>query len=107
MKLTPEQQTHLQNRLVTERQKLETEIAALGQAIHEKADCSIADPADAAALNERRHRAASLRAHHEGTLVEIDAALSRIDAGRYGVSETTGEPIPFERLDIVPWARTE
>lgn len=105
--LTPEQQSHLKNRLDAEKRKLGIEIAALEQAINEKADCSIADQADAAALNERRHRAASLRAHHEQTLAEIDAALRRIETGRYGVSEESGEPIPFERLDVVPWARTE
>lgn len=107
MTLTPEQQTHLKNRLDTERRKLEIEIAALEQAINEKADCSIADSADAAALQERRHRAASLRAHHEQTLVEIDAALTRMDNGRYGISIESGEPIPFERLDVIPWARSE
>ena len=42
-------------------------------------------------------------------LEEIDAALQRLYEApdRFGVSETTGKPIPFERLDIVPWARTE
>ncbi len=105
--LTPEQQTHLKDRLGAEKRKLGIEIEALDQAINEKADCSIADQADAAALNERRHRAASLRAHHEQTLQEIDAALRRIETGRYGVSEESGEPIAFERLDVVPWARTE
>jgi len=42
-------------------------------------------------------------------LEEIDAALQRFyeTPDRFGVSEATGKPIPFERLDIVPWARTE
>ena len=41
-------------------------------------------------------------------LAEIDEALQRLyeHPERFGLSETTGEPIPFERLDIVPWART-
>ena len=42
-------------------------------------------------------------------LEEIDAALKRLyeHPEQFGLSETTGEPIPFERLDIIPWARTE
>ena len=39
------------------------------------------------------------------TLVEIDQALHRIEDGTYGTCEVTGEPIPEDRLDAVPWAR--
>ena len=41
-------------------------------------------------------------------LAEIDAALDRLHRSpeRYGVCEDTGRPIPFERLDVIPWART-
>jgi DnaK suppressor protein len=41
-------------------------------------------------------------------LDEIDSALERLRRRpeRFGVCEDTGRPIPFERLDIVPWART-
>lgn len=103
--LTPEQQSGLRRRLQDEAGKLASEIASLNEAIDEKADCAVTDAADAAALQERRHQASSLRAHSERALVEIDAALVRMDAGRYGISETTGEPIPYERLEVLPWAR--
>jgi RNA polymerase-binding transcription factor DksA len=39
-------------------------------------------------------------------LAEIQAALRRIDEGTYGIDEVTGEPIPPERLEAVPTART-
>lgn len=41
-------------------------------------------------------------------LEEIDDALHRLveTPGRFGICERTGEPIPFERLDLIPWART-
>jgi RNA polymerase-binding transcription factor DksA len=42
----------------------------------------------------------------ERTLHEIDAALRRIDDGTYGTCEVGGEPIPPERLRVIPWART-
>jgi DnaK suppressor protein len=38
-------------------------------------------------------------------LGEVEAALSRMERGTYGVSDDTGEPIPYERLRAVPWAR--
>jgi DnaK suppressor protein len=43
-----------------------------------------------------------------GELAEIDAALDRLyqTPERFGICEDTGQPIPFERLDLIPWART-
>ncbi len=38
-------------------------------------------------------------------LAEVERALARLAEGRYGVSEETGEPIPYARLAAVPWAR--
>jgi RNA polymerase-binding transcription factor DksA len=35
---------------------------------------------------------------------EIDAALQRLDAGTYGLCRVSGEPIPRERLQAIPWA---
>ena len=34
-------------------------------------------------------------------------ALRKIEDGSYGISEASGDPIPFERLRAVPWARTD
>ena len=41
--------------------------------------------------------------HH---LAEIDAALSRLAAGTYGICDRCGRPIPDERLRARPVART-
>jgi DnaK suppressor protein len=40
-------------------------------------------------------------------LEEIDAAFDRLsrEPERFGLDERTGEEIPFERLDVIPWAR--
>ena len=38
-------------------------------------------------------------------LAEVEGALRRLEAGTYGVSEESGEPIELERLDAIPWAR--
>ena len=41
-------------------------------------------------------------------LAEIDAALERLyrNPEEFGKCEDSGEDIPFERLQIIPWART-
>ena len=36
---------------------------------------------------------------------EIDHALTKFDLGTYGICEVSGEPIPEERLEAIPWAR--
>ena len=41
----------------------------------------------------------------QDTLIEVDAAIQRIELGTYGVCEATGKPIPAERLAAVPWTR--
>ena len=41
-------------------------------------------------------------------LAEIDAALERLyqKPDQFGICEDSGREIPFERLKIIPWART-
>lgn len=39
-------------------------------------------------------------------LTDFEAALKRLDERTYGVSERTGEAIPYERLLALPWAGT-
>ncbi|CDQ21375.1 RNA polymerase-binding transcription factor DksA [Halobacillus karajensis] len=38
-------------------------------------------------------------------LMEVEDALQRIEERRYGLSEKSGDPIPFERLEAMPTAR--
>ncbi|WP_448097793.1 TraR/DksA family transcriptional regulator [Luteibacter yeojuensis] len=40
--------------------------------------------------------------HNEARLVAIDRALEKIDEGTYGLSDSSGDPIPRERLEAVP-----
>jgi RNA polymerase-binding transcription factor DksA len=41
----------------------------------------------------------------QNSLNEVNDAILRIHAGRYGYCEETGESIPRERLHAVPWTR--
>ncbi len=36
---------------------------------------------------------------------EIDHAMGKFELGTYGLCEHSGEPIPRERLEAIPWAR--
>ena len=45
------------------------------------------------------------RASVERLLCDIDAALHRLEIGRYGRCESCRQPIPAERLQLVPHAR--
>lgn len=42
----------------------------------------------------------------ESALGEIDAALCRLDDGTYGTCERCHQPIPVERLDVLPTSRS-
>ena len=39
------------------------------------------------------------------TMAGVGHALERLDNGTYGRCEACGVPVPFERLEAIPWAR--
>ena len=44
--------------------------------------------------------------HNQHIIKEIDGTLRRLRIEICGVSEATGEPIAYDRLILIPWART-
>ena len=60
--------------------------------------------ADTASETYQREFDEGLEADARRQLVEIDAALARIDDGTYGVCEVCGNEIDPERLEAVPTA---
>ena len=52
-----------------------------------------------------RGRDLALAAKALEMIEEIDHAMSKFEDGRYGICEVSGEPIPEERLEAIPWAR--
>ncbi len=52
-----------------------------------------------------RGRDLALAAKAMEMIEEIDHALTKFDEGTYGICEVSGEPIPQERLEAIPWAR--
>ncbi len=104
--LTAEQVGELRRLLADERDSLSTNVKSLACVLNVRPDCSISDWADAAAFQENQGRTAGVAVQQRQKLDDIEAALKRLEDGTYGVSENTGEPIPYERLRAVPWART-
>ena len=68
-------------------------------------DDSRQEPMDAAELSREQGDAVLLSERARARLREIDRALADMDSGRYGLSASTGDPIPFERLRAIPWTR--
>ena len=61
--------------------------------------------ADAGQATAERDSLLSLVRNLRDALAGVEAALSRLDAGTYGVCEDCGQPIPDERLEALPTAR--
>ncbi|GIW07831.1 MAG: hypothetical protein KatS3mg060_2636 [Dehalococcoidia bacterium] len=98
--------------LLAERKRLEALIASARRDAQEdiseeynQAGGIAAHQADVASDLYEREQALSLERDFEERLHEVDHALRKIDEGTYGVSERSGQPIPLERLRVIPWAR--
>lgn len=63
------------------------------------------DFGDAAETQQERDELVAELSLEEVELAEVEAALTRIQEGKYGVCQATGEPIDAERLRAIPWAR--
>lgn len=111
--LSPAQQQYLERMLVEERDRLRRLLAR-------RRWRAAADGENEAGLNRAPNHLAelgtetmqetldgALATRETATLTQIDAALRRLyqRPDRYGIDEATGEPIPFERLEVIPWAR--
>jgi RNA polymerase-binding transcription factor DksA len=55
-------------------------------------------------LAVERERDLALSAQARAAVDLIDAALVRIENGTYGICQHSGQPIPEERLEAIPWA---
>ncbi|MES2465645.1 MAG: TraR/DksA C4-type zinc finger protein [Armatimonadota bacterium] len=71
-----------------------------------RSELSTADnhPADVATELQTREQDDALIANAEELLGKIERALAKMEDGTYGISDRSGEPIPVERLEAVPYA---
>jgi RNA polymerase-binding transcription factor DksA len=116
MSLTDAQRAHLERRLQEERMRLSRD---LNRTV---ADQSLADEEERAGdltttpfhMADRGTDTADTEldamnaTRMSRELSEIEEALDRLRRApeRFGICEATGRPIPFERLNLIPWART-
>jgi RNA polymerase-binding protein DksA len=84
---------------------LEREFADLAAAAAAAGTDDEHDPEGATLAFERQHAAALLDATR-AQLAAIDAALQRLETGRYGICERCGQPIGEDRLAARPAAVT-
>jgi DnaK suppressor protein len=116
MSLTDKQRRHLEHRLQEERARLSRE---LDRSVADQSQADEQDragdlsalpfhPADLGTDTMDKELDASNATRMSRELAEIDAALERLYRApeRFGICEDTGRPIPFERLDVIPWARS-
>ncbi len=103
--LTPAQIELLRGKLVAARDQI-TARAQAGSRLRSQRDADVGDAMDAAASSAEAEDAYAYGERDRVTLVRIERALAKLERGDdYGVSETSGEPIGFGRLEAVPWAR--
>jgi DnaK suppressor protein len=88
-------------RLAEEKTRIKGELAE-----HEQPDTSgePEDSGDEANDLEQASTDSALVEDLKQTLEAISKAEARIDEGTYGVSVVSGDPIPDERLEAIPWA---
>jgi DnaK suppressor protein len=65
----------------------------------------VEDETDSASRANNEAALVSLAESEHQRLREIERALSKLQAGTYGVDEESGEPIGYARLSVIPWAR--
>jgi DnaK suppressor protein len=74
-------------------------IAAMNESITKGDDAEVAE-------KQRMNNAALQELEFLKTRLQlVSRAIAKINAGVYGICEETEEPIGFERLNIVPWAK--
>lgn len=61
------------------------------------------DFAEQATQSENDDVLAALDDEAQRMIMQIDAALSRIDKGSYDICQNCGEPIPHKRLEAIPF----
>ncbi|HEY2733956.1 MAG TPA: TraR/DksA C4-type zinc finger protein [Polyangiales bacterium] len=102
--LDANQQAALKKRLLDARSELTQRRA--GQLERQSALRSeVEDEGDSASRANNEDTLITLAESERDRVGEIDRALAKFDSGEYGLDEETGEPIGFERLQVIPWAR--
>ena len=116
MPLSDSQRDHLAERLRDERQRVLRELGRYDEELGTSEQDATGEltkyplhPADEGTEMFDRELDAQESSRLTVELEEIDAALDRLyrSPNDFGRDERTGDDIPFERLEVIPWARTK
>jgi DnaK suppressor protein len=91
-------------RLQAERSRIEQALAEFGPPEDDELSDLDQHMADDATELFEEERDAGLAEKLREQLAAIERAEERLMSGTYGLSVETGEPIPDDRLEAVPWA---
>ncbi len=108
--------SHLKDKLEKERKLLEGELKTVGhrnpdnpadwQADQDNLNVTNADKNELADQIESYESNTAILKQLEIQLNDVKLALEKIENGTYGTCEVGGEPIPEDRLEAIPSART-
>ncbi len=90
--------------LTRERARIEQALAGLRREPDEELSHLDQHPADEGTDVFEEERDAGLVERLREELAAIERAERRLDEGTYGRSVESGEPIPEDRLEAIPWA---
>jgi len=94
-------------RLHTLLEKKRSELTARLQSVHDRVGGeheTLADPVDRASESQEDAEELGVADPDDRILGQVERALTKLRQGTYGLSEVSGEPIGFDRLEEVPWA---
>ncbi len=108
---------YFKEKLLAEKKHLETELSSVAQQGHKDKndwqargtlndDSVDADPNEVADKIEEYETNYGIVDNLKSNLAEVINALTKIDAGTYGICEVSGDPIEEDRLMANPAART-
>ena len=103
--LSDEQLHVLRGRLERMRAELSARLAR--EATVSRESEPLVESVEAAEQTREQDDAILFAAHDQARLREVEHALHKMSNGLYGLSEVSGEPISYERLLAVPWARED
>lgn len=95
----------LKKRLIEVRHDILGDVAANKDLSKEMGDDGIQDIGDMAANTYSQQVIMQLGERERERLQEVEAAFERMEDGSYGICEESDNPIPFSRLEAIPYAK--
>jgi DnaK suppressor protein len=102
----PIDEAHARQLLRRERERIESSLANLERLRRSELDeiDTATDLIDDGALIEEGQVDEAIAVQLRAELEAVERAEKRLEDGTYGFSVESGEPIPAERLEAIPWA---